>query len=324
MIAPRESVNMCAMEVDLRGVFSNEREAIDGLDLFISHRLFEAGVWKSPRTSDGITRVRVVESEPERMSICGRIYSIDQELHSFWLDLERDALGDFVSWALFFDVVADSPRRARDAIDCYDHANEIDWRVTLTGPSATSRWHPRGDLMDVHDFDFDKYVVQARERVLRLATSASELRLTYAPPLVKTLADALQHGLDRLNQLPRTHPFWGGRNALPTTHKLIEFAKASDEVDVELALASLAIELCDGRPSLVRNPLWEVPAARTLPIEWLIETGWIFFSSSGQALSLAPVARRLGREAEYKEILEHLSKSDAEPVRIWSRKELGS
>ena len=112
------------MEVDLRGVFSNERESIDALDLFVSDRLFEAGVWESPRTSDGIVQVRIVESEPERMSIGGRIYSIDQELHSFWLDLEREAVGSSVRWALFFDVVADSARRARDAIDCYDHANE--------------------------------------------------------------------------------------------------------------------------------------------------------------------------------------------------------
>src|SRR5262249_3608575 len=97
------------------------------------HRLFEADVWESPRTSDGIPHLRIVESAPERMRLCGRIYTIDQVLHSFWLDLEREPDGSAVSWALFFDVVADSPRRERDAIDVHDQASDIDWRVTLTG-----------------------------------------------------------------------------------------------------------------------------------------------------------------------------------------------
>src|SRR5262249_36011168 len=97
------------MEVDLRGLFSLEGASIDALDLFVSHRLFEADVWESPRTSDGIPHLRIVESAPERMRLCGRIYTIDQVLHSFWLDLEREPDGSAVSWALFFDVVADSP-----------------------------------------------------------------------------------------------------------------------------------------------------------------------------------------------------------------------
>jgi hypothetical protein len=178
--------------------------------------------------------------------------------------------------------------------------------------------------MDVHDFDFETYVAQARDRVLRLGALASELRLTYSPPLVETLADAVQQGLDRLNRLPRTHHFWAGKNELPTTHKLLEFARASDEADVELALAALAIELCGASPSLIRNRLWEMPAARNVPIEWLIEASWIFFYASGQIVSLMSVASRLDREAEYRTILERLSKSESEPIRIWSRTELGA
>lgn len=121
------------MEVDLRGVFSLDPGQTDALDAFISGRLFEASVWDSPRTSDGIEHVRLVEYRPDRVRVCGRIFQIDQSLHSFWLDLEREGSGIGVTWSLYFDVVANSPRRRRNAIDTYDHANEIDWRVALAG-----------------------------------------------------------------------------------------------------------------------------------------------------------------------------------------------
>jgi hypothetical protein len=121
------------MEVDLRCVFSLEQGSTDALDLFISHRLFEAGVWQSPRTSDGIVQLRIVESAPQRIRVSGRIYSIDQALHSFWLNIERASRGNAVSWALFFDVVAGSPRCEMNVIDLYDEASQIDWRVTLAG-----------------------------------------------------------------------------------------------------------------------------------------------------------------------------------------------
>ena len=117
------------MEVDLRHIFSLEEDQADSLDLFISERLYEANVC----ASDGISWLRIVEREPERVRVCGRIYAIEQTLHVFWLDLEREPSGIGVTWVLYFDVVADSPRRTRNAIDLHSHANEIDWRITLAG-----------------------------------------------------------------------------------------------------------------------------------------------------------------------------------------------
>ena len=71
------------MEVDLRQVFSLDPPRADALESFISERLFEANVWQSPRTSDGIEHLRLVEHELDRVRLAGRIYAIDQTLHSF-------------------------------------------------------------------------------------------------------------------------------------------------------------------------------------------------------------------------------------------------
>jgi hypothetical protein len=75
--------------------------------------------------------LRVVEYLPERIRVCGRIFEIDQTLHSFWLDMRRGTAG--VTWELHFDVVAASPRRERNAIDTFDDPQEIEWRITLSG-----------------------------------------------------------------------------------------------------------------------------------------------------------------------------------------------
>lgn len=107
----------------------------DALDLFVSTCLFEGGVWDDPRTSDGIPGIaRVLEHAPDRLRLRAQIYEIDdQSLHWFWLELERDAPGYRVTWHLYFDVVASSPRKARNAIDTYERAEDIEWRVRLAG-----------------------------------------------------------------------------------------------------------------------------------------------------------------------------------------------
>lgn len=121
------------MHLDLRSLFSLEPGHTDALDSFIGDRLVEAGVWESPRTSDGIVSLRVVECEPNCLCVCGRIHEIDQTLHSFWLDLTCEASGSRVNWAVYFDPIASSPRRERNAIDTVDRAEDLDWRVALAG-----------------------------------------------------------------------------------------------------------------------------------------------------------------------------------------------
>ena len=121
------------MELDLRTAFSLQPGQTDALDSFIGHRLFEAGVWESPRTSDGIPHLRIVERAPRSVRACGQVYEIDQSLRSFWLDLRRETTENDVAWSLHFDVVGSSPAEQRNAIDVCDQAEKIDWRVILTG-----------------------------------------------------------------------------------------------------------------------------------------------------------------------------------------------
>ncbi|MDB4963909.1 MAG: hypothetical protein JWP01_3908 [Myxococcales bacterium] len=58
-------------------------------------------MWASPRTSDGIAGIdRVFEREPGHLRLCGRIWTIDQAMHPFWLELATDAAGTRVGWRL--------------------------------------------------------------------------------------------------------------------------------------------------------------------------------------------------------------------------------
>lgn len=120
------------MDVNLSSVFSLKVGQSDELESFIGHRLFEAGVWKSSRTSDGIQHLRVVECKPESLRVCGRIFEIDQTLHSFWLDLQPASEGS-VAWTLHFGIIGGSSSHQRNAVDAYDHADKIEWRITLKG-----------------------------------------------------------------------------------------------------------------------------------------------------------------------------------------------
>ena len=58
----------------------------DLLESFVAGTLADAGVWSSPRVSDGLVAYRIVERGPTRVRVCGRIWEIDQTQRSFWLD----------------------------------------------------------------------------------------------------------------------------------------------------------------------------------------------------------------------------------------------
>jgi hypothetical protein len=120
--------------VDLRTLFELEPGPQGHrLETFISDRLFEAGAWGANNCPDGVVHIRVLESEPDRLRLCGRLFEINGQLHPFWLELEQPASGTAVTWSLYVDVVATTPRRARDAIDLFDRASAIEWIVALSG-----------------------------------------------------------------------------------------------------------------------------------------------------------------------------------------------
>jgi len=109
----------------------------EALDRFVSTCLADAGLWESPRTSDGVQDIeRVLERSPQRLRVCGRIWSIDQVLHTFWLELQQEAAHGQMTWFLYFDIATSSPRRARNAVHDHDRPEDIDWFATLAGEAA--------------------------------------------------------------------------------------------------------------------------------------------------------------------------------------------
>jgi hypothetical protein len=113
-----------------------ESDVREWLEQFVSRALADAGVWSSPRVSDGVMSYRMVDRTPTRVRICGRIWDIDQKLRPFWLDMERGhAPGAPTTWTLYFDidVASLSPRRARNILDTTQDPTDIAWVVKMTG-----------------------------------------------------------------------------------------------------------------------------------------------------------------------------------------------
>jgi hypothetical protein len=101
------------MPTDLETLHLLDPPSFQALDWFIGTCLYDGGIWDSPRTSDGIQSIgRVLERGPDRLRVGGRIYEIDQTLHTFRLELSRAAADDRVTWSLDFDVTDDSACRA--------------------------------------------------------------------------------------------------------------------------------------------------------------------------------------------------------------------
>jgi len=113
-----------------------ENAAADKLENFIADALYRADIWNSPRTSDGITFLRVVERDPTRVRFSGRIYEIAQVVHSFWLDIERDkGRPEQVNWTLYFDIIPGSwsPRRISTIAEAIEVPEQVEWEVALKG-----------------------------------------------------------------------------------------------------------------------------------------------------------------------------------------------
>jgi hypothetical protein len=142
--APRAAIAASTRQVQARVVstldtlfsLDLESDARGWLEQFVSRALADAGVWSSPRVSDGVMSYRMVDRASTRMRMNGRIWDIDQKLHPFWLDVERGgAPGAPATWTLYFDIdtASLSPRRARKVLDTIQDPTDIAWVVKLTG-----------------------------------------------------------------------------------------------------------------------------------------------------------------------------------------------
>jgi hypothetical protein len=122
--------------VDLVALLSLDPKRVE-LEWFIGRCLFEGGIWESPRTSDGINGIeRVLERGPDVLRAHGKIWEIDQSIHAFWLEIERAGTSDRFVWRLYYDVIASSERRARDAPSNHDRPEDIEWRARLEGDAT--------------------------------------------------------------------------------------------------------------------------------------------------------------------------------------------
>lgn len=121
---------------DLLTLISVELGRTDALDWFIGGCLCEGGIWDHPRTSDGISAIRVFQRESDALRVAGHIWEIDQNLHLFWLELERGAVPDRFAWVLYFDAIVTSARRARNTLSDHEAPEEIEWRAKLAGEAT--------------------------------------------------------------------------------------------------------------------------------------------------------------------------------------------
>ena len=123
---------------ELPELFSRDPWRTDALDRFVGECLTSGGIWIHPRTSDGIPNIyRVLDRGPGGIGVCGRIYEIaDQSLHTFWLEIQRDASTGQILWWLYFDVVATTKRRAETAVHSHDRPEDISWRAALFGEAT--------------------------------------------------------------------------------------------------------------------------------------------------------------------------------------------
>jgi hypothetical protein len=105
------------------------RELVEEVEALIAQALVDGGVWETARTSDSLARCRVMARDAERVRLLGRIWTIDQTEHTFWLDLERGG-----AWRLWYELDrALSERRRRDAHDLVTAPEQIAWEHVFEG-----------------------------------------------------------------------------------------------------------------------------------------------------------------------------------------------
>jgi hypothetical protein len=67
-------------------------------------------------------------------TVCGQMWTFEdagQNLHPFWLEIDRETSGAGATWALYLDIIAKSKRREQNALYVHNHAEEISWRIVV-------------------------------------------------------------------------------------------------------------------------------------------------------------------------------------------------
>ncbi len=127
------------------GKGSHDQSYAAALEQAVASCLHAAGVWTSPRRSDGVPWYRAVERTDARVRVCGRLFTIGQVEYMFWLDVERspdnEKDGRVTLW-FDADVSALSPRAGRSILELLRDPADIAWKVNVPGwilPASPAR-----------------------------------------------------------------------------------------------------------------------------------------------------------------------------------------
>jgi hypothetical protein len=136
------------------------------------------------------------------------------------------ALGD-AAWALYFDVIATSPRREKDAFDAYEQAKKISWCTTL---QAKGKFETASSWLRDHQLS-TRIRRQEPERTL---LSQSPYRCPGPTALGLGAQTRARRGPERevirdlARELPLRHPLPGKEPAVVATIE-VEHARAAGE-----------------------------------------------------------------------------------------------
>lgn len=107
------------------------------LEQVVARCLHHGGIWSSTRQSDGVPWFRIVARDDTHVRVCGRIFTIGQVEHMFWLDVTRVAANGAATESTLLtlhfqaDTSALSPRAARSVLESIDAPSDVRWNVTV-------------------------------------------------------------------------------------------------------------------------------------------------------------------------------------------------
>ena len=181
-------------------------------------------------------------------------------------------------------------------------------------------------MFDVYNWDFDGYCAEQLARVWDLPDDFASLG-PRGGSLVERLKRELVGGLRFMASLDRSDAFWKDRNHLPMTSKLAELARMQlkgPSPDAAFAWYDLAIGVQGWSCHLPAAAVWKLESPARIETRWLVEAGYLESAFWGpDAESMRPVARTLGRLAEYDAGVRSLASARDPAVRSWAAGEGG-
>jgi|GEM_PF-821875 len=188
---------------------------------------------------------------------------------------------------------------------CLRHG-KLGWHFRLTCPSCRG-----GAITRIVKEGVDDYVA----RQLQFFRGKEAVRLD--PEFASFLHRKLTLGLRRLDEMPRSHPFWEGSDGKPTLGKVVELSRmvlkdSPDDQEARWVVFADRILTCS--PDLEYSVIEPVILSDFASIRWLAAAArWNFaFSGVDPVISLRPSFERLGKTVGSVENLLAQLKSDSD------------